>query len=232
MSLLAHPRSRSIARPVSRLINARARARVVAATVLTVAVVACSTFSGDGTVAPPDGGGAESGADEASTADMTSPDAGGGMADGAPDPLADGATHDARFSLACGLMPCTTAGDVCCVDHGKTAPDGLSCARATDICPQTGDFRFGCDDADDCTVLGMPGTVCCGSLGLDGNSYFLRSTACTLAENCVGANEVRLCDRAVSGECGAGQHCDALSAFTTAQGGAGAVSPPFPACQP
>jgi hypothetical protein len=123
-------------------------------------------------------------------------------------------------------------GDVCCVDHGKTAPDGLSCAPAKDICPQAGDFRFGCDDADDCTVLGMLGTVCCGSLAVSGNTYFLMSTACTAATNCVASTEVQLCDRAVAGECGAGLHCDALTAFTTPQSGPGAVSPPFPACQP
>jgi hypothetical protein len=207
-------------------------ALAVAASLIACAAFACSTFSGDGAAVPLDGGGAESGGDEASTADVASPDAGGSVADGASDALADAATHDAHFSLACGLLPCTTVGDVCCVDRGKTPPDGLSCAGAKDICPLPTDLRLSCDDADDCALLGMPNTVCCGSLGVNGNSFFLSSTACTAVENCAAANEVLLCDRAVSGECGAGQHCDALMTFTTPQSGSGAVSPPFPACQP
>ncbi len=178
---------------------------------------ACSTFSGDAT-------------DAGATSDASD---GAPAADAPVDSAVDAAAHVARFSLGCGMTRCATAGDVCCVDRGQEPPSGRSCARPKDTCPLAADQRFTCDDADDCTVLGSPGTVCCGGLGANGNSYFLLTTTCTLAENCAGSRDVVLCDRTVAGECPTGKPCEALMTFDDpATGGSGPVSPPFPACRP
>jgi hypothetical protein len=168
------------------------------------ALAACATFSGEASApAGTDGGGGDdapaSGPDAEAAVDATANEA---SADAGVD-----SGHVARFVLGCGMTTCTIAGDVCCRDYGMTAPAGLSCARANDICPLPGDLRFTCDDNDDCTVLGFPGSVCCGTLSSSGNIYFLGKTECSLAENCVGPADVRLCDRNVSGQCPTGKPC-------------------------
>ena len=214
-----------------RLFGARLSTLSVAALAAAGVLFACSTFSGDD---PPAGNGDSGGGDGDGTsaadaaAETALPDA--GVAD-APVGMPVEAGRDAQFALHCGMTICPDAGDGCCRDQNTTPPGGYLCAPAMDVCPQ-GQLRYTCDDADDCTVLGMPGTVCCGTLAINGNTYFLNTTACALPENCVGPNEVRLCDRAVPGECPMGKTCDSLTTFTTMLSGVGAVSPPFPACLP
>ncbi|MDB5213532.1 MAG: hypothetical protein JWO86_1459 [Myxococcaceae bacterium] len=194
------------------------------------ALGACSNFSGD-TSAP-------AGADGGNDAPASNPDA---------EPGVDGATvneastdagvdsgHVARFILGCGMTACTIAGDVCCRDYGMTAPAGFSCARASDICPVSGDLRFTCDDNDDCTVLGFPGSVCCGTLSTSGNAYFLGKTECSLADNCVGPAEVRLCDRNVSGQCPTGKPCIDRTTYPEPNDGGNlwSILPSLAACAP
>lgn len=200
----------------------------MAAALLAVALFACSTFSGDDVPAA-DGGGGD--LDGTSAADAAPPDA--GVAD-APLGMPVEAGHDAQFSLNCGMTSCRDAGDGCCRDQNKTPPEGYYCAPPMDICP-FGQHRYTCDDDDDCTVLlGKSGTVCCGSLGAAGSEYFLSGTTCALPENCVGASDVRLCDRTVPGQCPAGKPCVELGAY--AQPGDDAATwpiiPPIPACEP
>lgn len=197
-----------------------------------LSALACSTFSGAESPVADGGNGDDGGAvDGASAVDASLAD--GGLVD-APAMNVD-AAHDAKFSLNCGTQTCTIPGDGCCRDFGMTAPAGFGCARAADVCPVSGDLRFTCDDNDDCTVLGYPGSVCCGSLGNNGNTYFLMSTACTLPENCVGASDVRLCDRTVPGECATGKPCLDLTAFAKPAGagsGTWPIDPSVAACQP
>jgi hypothetical protein len=200
----------------------------LAAALLGGVLFACSTFSGVDLSAP-DGGGMDAAGDDTSTLDATAPEA--GASDAPAEALAD-AGHDAHFSLSCGMTSCTTPGDGCCVDRSRTPPDGFGCARENDICPVSSDLRYTCDDADDCTLLGKPGTVCCGAIAPDVSVYYLLSTECTLAANCAAANEVRLCDRAVDGECPAGKPCEPLTMFNDMVNGPGPVSPQFPACRP
>jgi hypothetical protein len=192
--------------------------------------LACSTFSGSEDPVPAGGGDEGGGADGASALDSSLAD--GGLVD-APPPAVD-AAHDARFSLSCGTQTCMVSGDGCCRDRGMTAPAGFACAPAKDVCPVSGDLRFTCDDNDDCTVLGFPGTVCCGALGSLGNNYFLMTTTCALAENCVGASDIRLCDRTVGGECPTGKPCIDLKAFPKPDdaGGTWAIDPSVAACEP
>ena len=140
----------------------------------------------------------------------------------------DSPPGDAAFSVSCGPVVCSTVGQFCCRDL-VPQPNGYICAA--DACPSVNDPRYDCDDTADCTALGKPGTVCCGSLVNFNDNYYLGKATCILAANCVGATDVQLCDRAVAGQCA--KACLEQSAFPKADGtpGSWGIDLPLDVCQ-
>lgn len=208
-------------------------AAATAASLLASTVFACSSGSPFGeSVVAVDAAGTDGDVDASSGADAT----GGGEIDAAhpmPDAAAVSDGSKPRLSIACGPTPCTTSGDVCCWDRAAMSPAGYSCAHQIEACPVAGAARYACDDTEDCNALGHAGTVCCGTLGTNGMSYFPSGATCVVAENCVGANEVQLCNRGLAGECPSGKPCVDLTSYRPSDaGGSQAVVPSVPACAP
>jgi hypothetical protein len=209
-----------------RATSARIFALGALAALVTAVGLACSTFASQTDEPVP----AEASASEVGDrplAEASLPDA------SAPEATAD-AGHDAQFSLTCGASTCTVPGDGCCFDREQGATTAFHCAKVGDVCDpnKAGIPRYACDDTDDCTALGKPGNICCGSLVANGNVYYLGAATCVLAENCAGRDEVRRCDRSVPGQCPSGKPCVDLDKYPDpSDGGVWAVSPTFPACQ-
>jgi len=99
-----------------------------------------------------------------------------------------------------------------------------------DACPRLATLRYTCDDPDDCTRLGFPGTVCCGTIASEGTEDYLARTQCVLRENCAGMNDVERCDPSVPGQCRTTEACVDLTRFPPDAGASFPVVPPFKAC--
>jgi len=194
---------------------------------LAPAWLACTSFSPDDVVGSEDAFGGDAVSDGVVVDSARQADS-GGEADSTP-------SRDARFAVSCGnVQPCNVVGDGCCFDRFSK---NFACARKGSQCPSLTDQRYPCDDPDDCTVLGSPGTVCCATLSLyEGavpSAYYLGTAQCTLRENCVAGDEVERCDPAVSGQCSAGKACLQLMAYAppTTPMQPSEVTPSFRACQ-
>jgi hypothetical protein len=180
--------------------------RRIAAGVVVLAVAACSPFSSapDSAV---DGGGTD-------------------LDGGSREAGVDASPVDAKFDLQCGVPPpCTEVGSGCCYPE-IGAP---ACSPAGSECPPA-QVRLLCDDADDCTAMGMQGRVCCGTLVSTGSIYYFQSATCVAPSNCVGPNDVQLCNRNVPGQCGVGKGCTELATYAAPDGGTAPVFPRFSSC--
>jgi hypothetical protein len=189
-----------------------------------VAAFACSTFeAGDEPVLAP--------SDSAIPFDAGLPDAPPPEDARADDAKAD-AGPAARFSIQCGDSVCTVndAGpQACCYDTNEAPPEAFSCANPADMCVDTA-RRYVCDDANDCTALGLAGRVCCGKLVTFGTIYFQDSASCIAPDNCTGPDELVLCDQSIAKQCGSGTTCKEVKTLPRDAGAT--VYPAVYACRP
>jgi hypothetical protein len=103
--------------------------------------------------------------------------------------IPDGGLPSDPMTIQCGLDPCTTPAEQCCVvqsDAGASA----SCESAGTACPG---INIGCDEAADCPS----GQVCCGEVSFGSDGPTLKSTC---AASCTGLTRRQLCR--TNTECG------------------------------
>jgi hypothetical protein len=171
------------------------RFRHVALASTTVALTACSLFSGWGGLegaASRDGGSGGSGSSSGGT-DGWSPTVDGGNASdavAAPDHLDATAPEAGPATVACGSTSCDIAtGQGCCIQGGASG----TCTQST-VCATSG-FFLACDSSSQC----MNGQVCCFNVGTSNGSQ--------CESLCSGATASILCSPQVQGDCPSPKQC-------------------------
>jgi hypothetical protein len=127
--------------------------------------------------------------------------------------LGDGGQHVAEGSggapdtgaptgkLTCGTGECTPGTEVCC-RTGVAAPFDYECS--VDACP-SGALSIPCDNTAQCTVLGSPEDVCCGTYGADSK---INQISCLPASECTTTSDrTSLCNKNAQDPCPTGETC-------------------------
>ena len=104
--------------------------------------------------------------------------------------------------IQCGNSMCNVGTEVCCRSGFQNFT--YACVANKGQCNNQGSIVLECSKAENCPNMG---DVCCAALQLQGQANIATGTRCTAANQCVGNNNVIVCDPAAMNNCPNGGNC-------------------------